>query len=155
MKRNCNLSLIRIRNRKDLKMAIKKGIYTTYLGKEYRVLRRDGFARLISNDPKDIADGFLEREPEKNLNPRIFFKMVSPSEIGDVYEISTFCLYHGFEFHITYDDGENYVLVSDYSPLVEKFNFTRIDKFGYEKTVPKDEVDLVYEKKELITDFFD
>ena len=136
-------------------MSIKSGIYTIHYGKEYRIARIENHYEIISNDEKDLNKGFIEYKPEKNLNPRIFFKMVSPSEIGDVYEISTFCLYHGFEFHITYDDGENYVLVSDYSPLVEKFNFTRIDKFGYEKTVPKDEVDLVYEKKELIADFFD
>ena len=136
-------------------MKLRNDTYTTYLNKEYRVWNNQGLANLVSNDESDLNKGFIEYKPEKNLNPRIFFKMVSPSEIGDVYEISTFCLYHGFEFHITYDDGENYVLVSDYSPLVEKFNFTRIDKFGYEKTVPKDEIDLVYEKKELITDFFD
>ena len=136
-------------------MKLRNDTYTTYLKKEYRVWNNQGLANLVSNDESDLSNGFIEYDSDGNNNPRIFFKMVSPSEIGDVYEISTFCLYHGFEFHITYDDGENYVLVSDYSPLVEKFNFTRIDKFGYEKTVPKDEVDLVYEKKELITDFFD
>ena len=136
-------------------MKLRNDTYTTYLKKEYRVWNNQGLANLVSNDESDLSNGFTEYDSDGNNNPRIFIKMVSPSEIGDVYEISTFCLYHGFEFHITYDDGENYVLVSDYSPLVEKFNFTRIDKFGYEKTVPKDEVDLVYEKKELITDFFD
>ena len=136
-------------------MKLRNDTYTTYLNKEYRVWNNQGLANLVSNDESDLSSGFTEYDPDGNNNPRIFIKMVSPSEIGDVYEISTFCLYHGFEFHITYDDGENYVLVSDYSPLVEKFNFTRIDKFGYEKTVPQDEVDFVYEKKELITDFFD
>ena len=39
--------------------------------------------------------------------------------------------------------------------LMDKLNFKRVDKYGYEKLVKKDEVDLVYEKKELITNFFD
>ena len=38
---------------------------------------------------------------------------------------------------------------------MDKLNFKRVDKYGYEKLVKKDEVDLVYEKKELITNFFD
>ena len=39
--------------------------------------------------------------------------------------------------------------------LLEKLEFQQVDKGVFQKKIKKDEVDLVYEKKELITGFFD
>ena len=137
-------------------MSIKNNTYTIYSGKEYRLLKRSGYARLISNSPLDLDNGFTEKDPEKHLIPRIFFKMVPPSEIEEVYEISTYALYQGDEFWIKWASENEYLLDGNNNlTLMDKLNFKRVDKYGYEKLVKKDEVDLVYEKKELITDFFD
>ncbi|OSI14277.1 hypothetical protein BWD09_10985 [Neisseria dentiae] len=137
---------------------MRNSIYTTYNGKEYRVVRRDGYARLISNDVIDLENGFTEREPEENLNPRIFFKMVSPEEVGDVYSIKPFCLYQGYEFFILREENGHYILSESHTvtggPLIEKFDFKRVGKYEYEKAVKKEDVDLVYEKKELIPNYF-
>ncbi|OSI13726.1 hypothetical protein BWD09_12730 [Neisseria dentiae] len=135
-------------------MALRDAFYTIYKSKEYRVTRRNGLAHLISNDPNDLNNGFIERKPDESLNPRIFVKTVTPSEIGDIYEISTYALFQGFEFPIKYEENGEYILVSDYNPSVEKLNFIRVDKYEYEKTVKKEELDLIYEKKTLRPNFF-
>ena len=73
-------------------MKLRNDTYTTYLKKEYRVWNNQGLANLVSNDESDLSNGFIEYDPDGNNNPRIFIKMVPPSEIGDVYEISTFAI---------------------------------------------------------------
>lgn len=140
---------------------MRDNIYTVYNGKEYRVVRRNGYARLISNDATDLKNGFTEREPEANLNPRIFFKMVSPEEVGDVYGIVTYCIYQGYEFPITREESNRlYVLQSGCTitmplELLNRLGFSQVEKGVFEKKIKKEEADLVYEKKTLITDFFD
>ncbi len=136
---------------------MRNSIYTMYNGTEYRVLQRDGYARLISNDATDLKNGFTEREPEENLNPRIFFKTVSPEEVGDVYKINTFCLYQGYEFHVVREKNGYYTLETNSTigmKLIEQLGFERIDKYGYEKTVAKEDLDLIYEKKKLLENYF-
>ncbi len=135
-------------------MSIRCTFYTIYHGKEYRVVNRDGFARLISHDINDLEDGFVESEPYNGL--RCFIKMVPPSEIGDVYKISTYTLYQGYEFWIKWAGDGNYILKGNNNTvLMEKLDFKRVDKYDYEKIVKQEDVDLVYEKKTLLTDFFD
>ncbi|STZ50458.1 hypothetical protein [Neisseria dentiae] len=141
---------------------IRYNIYTVYQGKEYRVRNNNGLAKLISNDADDLKKGFIEKIPDtKNLKytpeqlaKKVYTLNVSPSEIGDVYEIATFALYQGYEFRIKYEENGNYILVGEYSPLLKKLEFERVDKYGYEKSVRKEDVDLVYEKKTLRPNFF-
>ncbi len=137
-------------------MSIRYDFYTIYKSKEYRIARIDGHYEIISNDPETLNLGFIEYKPEENLNPRIFFKEVSPSEIGDVYEIAIYALYQGYEFWIKHESEDAYLLKGNINTaLMEKLDFKRVDKYDYEKRVNKKDVELVYEKKELITDFFD
>ncbi|OSI13718.1 hypothetical protein BWD09_12760 [Neisseria dentiae] len=135
-------------------MSVKSGRYAIYNGKEYRISKIDGHYEIISNDEKDLEKGFIEYKPEKKLNPRIFFKIVIPSEIKEVYAINTYAIYKGFEFPVRYEEEGEYILVADYSPLIEKLQFDRVDKYGYEKKVKKEELDLVFEKKTLRPNFF-
>ncbi|OSI13989.1 hypothetical protein BWD09_11790 [Neisseria dentiae] len=137
-------------------MAIRHNFYTMYEGKEYRIARIDGHYEIITNDVEALNSGFIEYKPEENLNPRIFFKMVSPEEVGDVYKISTYALYQGYEFWIKWAGDGNYILKGNNNTvLMEKLDFKRVDKYDYEKIVKQEDVDLVYEKKTLLTDFFD
>ncbi|OSI13644.1 hypothetical protein BWD09_13130 [Neisseria dentiae] len=142
-------------------MAIRNNTYTIYQGKECRISRREGYARLFSHDAMDLANGFTEYKPEKNLNPRIFFKMVSPEEVGDVYDIGTFCIYQGYEFPIIHEEGDGcYILQSACTitmplRLLNQLGFSQVDKGVFEKKIKREEADLIYEKKELVTDFFD
>ena len=91
-------------------MKLRNDTYTTYLKKEYRVWNNQGLANLVSNDESDLSNGFIEYDPDGNNNPRIFIKMVPPSEIGDVYEISTFAIYKGFEFYVLNEYDGKYTL---------------------------------------------
>ncbi|OSI13716.1 hypothetical protein BWD09_12750 [Neisseria dentiae] len=137
-------------------MAIRNDIYTLYKGKECRIGRVDGHYEIVSYEAESLDMGFTEYKPEKNLNPRIFFKIVSPEEVGEVYDIGTFAIYRGYEFWIELEWPDEYVLLGNNNlVLMNKLQFKRVDKFEYKKIVKKEDVDLVYEKKELITDFFD
>lgn len=135
---------------------MRNDTYAIYNRKEYRIFLSEEMAELISNDVKDLSNGFKEYRPERNHTIPILTKTVSPSEIEEVYEISTYALYQGYEFWIKWASENEYLLDGNNNlTLMDKLNFKRVDKYGYEKLVKKDEVDLVYEKKELITGFFD
>lgn len=139
-------------------MAIRNDIYTLYKGKECRIGRVDGHYEIVSYEVESLDLGFTEYKPEENLNPRIFFKMVSPEEVGEVYSIKPYCLYQGYEFFILREENGHYILSESHTvtggPLIEKFDFKRVGKYEYEKAVKKEDVDLVYEKKELIPNYF-
>ena len=130
-------------------MTIRYGFYTLYHDKEYRITRRDGYAKLISHDIEELKNGFTESDPYNGL--RYFTKLIPPSEIEDVYEIATFAIYQGYEFPIIHETNSgSYVLVASSSmpvELLEKLEFQQVDKGVFQKKIKKDEVDLVYEKK--------
>ncbi|STZ50654.1 hypothetical protein [Neisseria dentiae] len=137
---------------------IRNDTYTIYHDKEYRIWNNQGLGNLVSYDASDLNNGFAEYKPEKQLNPRIFVKMVSPEEVGEVYSIKPYCLYQGYEFFILREENGHYILSESHTvtggPLIEKFDFKRVGKYEYEKAVKKEDVDLVYEKKTLMPNFF-
>ncbi len=148
-------------------MAVRYDFYTVYKGKEYRVWNDNGSARLVSSDADDLQIGFKEKirdtenfkyTPEQ-LAKKIYTLNVPPSEIGDVYQIATFALYKGYEFSIINETSEDcYVLwASGSSPpeLLEQLGFKQVDQGSFQRKIKKEEADLVYEKKTLLTDFFD
>ena len=136
-------------------MKLRNDTYTTYLKKEYRVWNNQGLANLVSNDESDLSNGFIEYDPDGNNNPRIFIKMVPPSEIGDVYEISTFAIYKGFEFYVLNEYDGKYTLSTMDKVFVEKLGFFQYEFGVFHKEVSKKDLDLIFEKKKLIENFFD
>ena len=136
-------------------MKLRNDTYTTYLKKEYRVWNNQGLANLVSNDESDLSNGFIEYDPDGNNNPRIFIKMVPPSEIGDVYEISTFAIYKGLEFYVLNEYDGKYTLSTIDKVFVEKLGFFQYEFGVFHKEVSKEDLDLIFEKKKLIENFFD
>ena len=136
-------------------MKLRNDTYTTYLKKEYRVWNNQWLANLVSNDESDLSNGFIEYDPDGNNNPRIFIKMVPPSEIGDVYEISTFAIYKGFEFYVLNEYDGKYTLSTIDKVFVEKLGFFQYEFGVFHKEVSKEDLDLIFEKKKLIENFFD
>lgn len=136
-------------------MKLRNDTYTTYLKKEYRVWNNQGLANLVSNDESDLSNGFIEYDPDGNNNPRIFIKMVPPSEIGDVYENSTFAIYKGFEFYVLNEYDGKYTLSTIDKVFVEKLGFFQYEFGVFHKEVSKEDLDLIFEKKKLIENFFD
>ena len=136
-------------------MKLRNDTYTTYLKKEYRVWNNQGLANFVSNDESDLSNGFIEYDPDGNNNPRIFIKMVPPSEIGDVYEISTFAIYKGFEFYVLNEYDGKYTLSTIDKVFVEKLGFFQYEFGVFHKEVSKEDLDLIFEKKKLIENFFD
>ncbi len=136
-------------------MKLRNDTYTTYLKKEYRVWNNQGLANLVSNDESDLSNGFIEYDSDGNNNPRIFIKMVPPSEIGDIYEISTFAIYKGFEFYVLNEYDGKYTLSTIDKVFVEKLGFFQYEFGVFHKEVSKEDLDLIFEKKKLIENFFD
>lgn len=136
-------------------MSIRSGRYAIYHEKEYRIAKIENHYEIISNDENALNNGFVEYRPEKNLNPRIFFKIITPSEIGDVYEISTFAIYKGVEFYVLNEYDGKYTLSTIDKVFVEKLGFFQYEFGVFHKEVSKEDLDLIFEKKKLIENFFD
>ncbi len=150
-------------------MTIRNDIYTMYKGKEYRILYHDGMAKLVSKNAEDLEKGFVEKVYDtkqfkytpKQLAEKIYTLIVPPNEIGDVYAIVTVVIYQGYEFPIIHEESNGmYVLRSGCTitmplKLLNQLGFSQVDKGVFEKKIKPEEADLIFEKKTLMTDFFD
>lgn len=124
---------------------VRKGDYTYYDGKEYRVVTdRNGKTFLISDDRTAIKKGF------QKYSDVVFQKEIDLNEIGEVYYIHPYAIYNGEEFDAKVNKNNNTVnLTTSNATLAKKKGFDRVDKYYYEKNVSIDKVNL-FEKKKVI-----
>ena len=124
---------------------VRKGDYTYYDGKEYRVVTdRNGKTFLISDDRTAIKKGF------QKYSDGVFQKEIDLNEIGEVYYIHPYAIYNGEEFDAKVNKNNNTVnLTTSNATLAKKKGFDRVDKYYYEKNVSIDKVNL-FEKKKVI-----
>ena len=133
---------------------IKRGHYTLYDGKEYRISKKqDGSYGLISHDQEDLEKGFEDITNEYD-KIAFFKKRVSPAEVGEVFKVYTIAIYHGLPVGIeSYHDNKILLATSD-PVFLKEHGFKEVDRMVYMKEVNRDEVELV-DKRELIPNFFD
>lgn len=117
---------------------------TIYEGREYDLYENRDNYFLYSN--KKIKG--LKRY--KN----IYLRYLERNEIGEVYRIDKHCIYKGYIFttfriYREKNKNEKVIIFTDDSSIGfnRDLGFTRIDKFGFEKIVPIEEVDI----KEIMT----
>ena len=142
---------------KDLKM--RNGHFVRYKGKDFRIIHHEGHYALRSTDASDMVNyGFYQLEPESD----IYLKDITQEEVGEVMYITSYVRYAGKDFplvggneaygyivHVTtteYDEtfaGKNYQ-----SELIEKYNIT------VEVIIPSSEVEEIWEKIEIETNYF-
>ncbi|MFN2744014.1 MULTISPECIES: hypothetical protein [unclassified Bacillus (in: firmicutes)] len=124
---------------------IKKGRFGVYHGKEYRIYEGDnGEYELVSNDPEDLQNGFVEEYP------LTYVKNVKKEEIASSYRIIPYAIYQGEKLDISEQikDGKVNLGTSD-AAIAKKLNFERTDKYFHEKWIPKEEVQIVEEREEI------
>lgn len=124
---------------------MKKGRFGKYKNKLYELYESiDGKYELVSNDPRDIQNGFVEKYPST------YVKTVDKTEITEAFRILPFGEYKGSKFDVSANVKEGmYNLGTTDAALAEKLGFNRTDKYYYEKWVPKGEVKVIEEKKQI------
>lgn len=140
---------------------IKKGLYTTYKGKEYSISKNDGEYYLFSKDLQDTENGFvLYNRPQYFFSngvrykidypddlEDIFCKKLNLSEVDGVYSIYTHAIYHGYDISIESSTQDTVLLATNDKTFYEKYGFEEVERFVYMKDVPFDEVELVEKRK--------
>ncbi|MFS0864284.1 hypothetical protein [Fredinandcohnia sp. 179-A 10B2 NHS] len=129
----------------NVKMA-RKGNYTNYNGKEYKIVRtKESEIFLLSNDNQDVEKGF-EKYAEG-----VYQKKVNESELTDVFYVHPVGKYKGHEFDVIVNQsGDKVNLGTNNAKLAEELGFNRTDKFYYEKVVSADEVVIDEIKKSTV-----
>ncbi|MFJ7511181.1 hypothetical protein ACIQW7_17155 [Peribacillus simplex] len=123
---------------------LRKGEYTIYNGKEYRFIESDTVeaVELISNDKNEMDNGFTYY---KN---NIYTKIVGVDEVKELYSINPYAIYKGEIFPASEERKTGKVLLdTSNTELAIKMGFERTDKYMYSKTVERDEVELIEERK--------
>lgn len=126
-------------------MSIKKGRYARFNGKEYKVYtNEDGSYDLVSHDQNDVNNGFFEQYSDT------YVKKVSVNEITSIHRIIPFAKYQGNRLDVNDQEknGEIHLGTID-ATLAKKLDFERTDKYYYEKWIPKNEVEIFEERKEI------
>ncbi|EBF5126156.1 hypothetical protein FH002_15885, partial [Listeria monocytogenes] len=114
----------------------------------------DNTVRLVSSNGQDIQKGFVKKEyPDNYLNkeklPDLYIYEVDFSCIKELYEISDIVLYKEKEFEYIDETKELLKIGTINTEVAKELNFERTDKYYYEKWVPKNEVEIKKERKNI------
>ncbi|EGH7370838.1 hypothetical protein IEQ47_002877, partial [Listeria monocytogenes] len=110
--------------------------------------------RLVSSNEQDIQKGFVKKEyPDNYLNkeklPDLYICEVDFSCIKELYEISDIVLYKEKEFEYIDETKELLKIGTINTEVAKELNFERTDTYYYEKWVPKNEVEIKKERKNI------
>ncbi|PEZ82340.1 hypothetical protein [Bacillus sp. AFS017274] len=122
---------------------IRKRKYAMHNGSEYSFnLLEDKSIRLISHKQAELSQGF------KHLDKNIYIKNVSVEEVENLFKINTKAKYKG-ELFITSEERKTGKVLLDTTntELAKKKGFERTDKYMYSKSVERDEVEIIEERK--------
>ena len=120
------------------------GTYGVYKGEVHRIgTRNDGKISLYPNSESEIDDTYIDE-----YNTGRYHKIIEPSELSEVYRLSSFAMYKGYKTDIAREVGDEYDLwVTDYE-IAKKLGFDRCDKMAYNLMVKKTDVDEVIVEKQ-------
>lgn len=123
---------------------LRKGVYATYKGKEFRCTEVDGGKiKLISDDQKDIGMGFQESSTNRN----VYLKIIPVHKANNIFLIIPKAKYKGEFFPVSSGKDGKVLLDTSNTELAKKYGFERTDKYLYSKYVNEDEIEIVEEKK--------
>lgn len=114
----------------------------------------DNTVRLVSSNEQDIQKGFVKKEyPDNYLNkeklPDLYICEVDFSCIKELYEISDIVVYKEKEFESITETKDSFRIGAINTEIAKELNFERTDKYYYEKWVPKNEVKIKKERKNI------
>lgn len=130
------------------------GLYANYMGNVYQVSKSENsLVRLISRNEKDQEIGFKQKVypqyyKDRDKLPIIYVKDVDISELV-LFAIDIKAKYKGYIFSVGNTNNLDVFLGTTDASLATKLRFDRTDKFYYEKWVPRSEVEIIEEKKDI------
>jgi hypothetical protein len=124
---------------------VKKRIFgkrAIYQNREYEFQSgENNICMLISHDPKDMEDGFVQVDENR------YIKRVRLEDLESVFEMKTVVKYKGDKFNGTVIKGNQIMLVSTDPDLYEKYNMKMFDRYDYFMEVNIDDVDSITETR--------
>lgn len=107
------------------------GLYTTYLGKEYRVTKKIDSYALVSEDISDLENNFYD------IGDGFFKRDIPRSELGECFKVRNFATCEGHEsmFSGPDDNGLVWLDTRDLS-FAEKYEHFLYDNGLYRVGVP-------------------
>lgn len=136
-------------------MIVLKEIYAKYNNNVYRVSALNkSKVRLISYNEDDLLNGFKrkiypENYTDRDILPNIFFCEVDTKCVDEIYERTFKVVYKNCIFELISNKLNEVVIGTSDFKLASKFNFNRTDKYYYEKKLPRDEVKIIEEQKNI------
>ncbi|MED4977354.1 hypothetical protein ABEV04_05020 [Heyndrickxia faecalis] len=124
---------------------IRSGRYGTYKGKEYEInYDMEENLLVLSQDPNSIKCGFKDK-----YNSGLFTKIVNPDEVKNCYQVKTKGKIKGEIVNISNERENEYYIGTSDARIAKKLGMERTDKYYYESWVPKNEVEIFEEVKEI------
>ncbi|NBJ71640.1 MULTISPECIES: hypothetical protein [Clostridia] len=116
---------------------------------------KDNIVRLVSDNEQDIKKGFVEKVyPDIYLNkdslPRLFIKEVDKTSLIELYKITWKIIYKNEIFELIKENKQDVIIGTPNAKLARKYKMDRVDKYYYEKQIPKNEVKIIKERKDLL-----
>lgn len=124
--------------------------YAVYKGKEYLAERdyEQNKIYLLSTDSKELQNGFLA------ITQHDFEKEVTVSELDSAYTVFTYAYFGGFKFNLEEIENEKGLLVHTGShPHLHQLGFEMVEPHVFEKWVPLEELENIFEEKTPIWGF--
>ena len=124
---------------------IKNGKYCTFKNLEYELtMDMDGNLLIISKDPLLLKEGFIDV-----YESGVYSKVVKSSELSNCHRVSIKGKIKGEIVNVYREDKYNYYVGTSDAEVARKLGLERTDKYYYEKWVPKNEVGIFEERKEI------
>lgn len=124
---------------------IRNGDYCLYKDMEYEFIEdMDGNLLIISEDSLLLNEGFIDKR-----GGGVYSKIVNHSELSNCYQISSRGKIKGELVNVSRQDGDKYFVGTSNSTVAQKLGLERTDKYYYDKWVPKSEVEIFEERKEI------
>ncbi|MFU0791775.1 MAG: GIY-YIG domain-containing protein [Virgibacillus proomii] len=123
-----------------------KGYFGVYNNIEYEVTRDvDNNFLIMTDDPAKVTNDFVDK-----FNSGVYTKKIKKENLSELYYIKPQAIYKNKKFNVMSNekDGKVYLGTGD-AKLAREFNFDRTDKYYYEKWVPKEDVEIIEERKDI------
>lgn len=126
---------------------LKHGWFGVYKGNEYVLTGDMKGNRIIRTKDKNIVDDTFSY----NHNSGFYRKIIDSSEIEYAYELNVYALVDGEKIGVWKETEDEYLVFTGNShmEIVEKYNLQWIDRTVYEGWIPKENVKLIEERREL------
>lgn len=123
---------------------LRNDIFCIYKDQEFSfVSLSDEKAEIVTDDIEKIDASFLK------YDNTLYYKQVSLSDLSQVYSVNSYGVYDGEIFPIVRSQGDCYELTATDQLTAFTYKMKCTNKNEYAMLVPKDEVEVFEERKEI------